>query len=410
MSEQFTSEFFAGNRARLRELFSGTAPIILTANGLVQRGGDSPYGFCQDASFWYLTGVDEPDVVLVLDKEKEYLIVPRREAVREAFDGAVDQQRLTTVSGIKTIYDEREGWRQLKNRIKRVKHVATLAALPGYVEQYGFYANPARGRLIETIKRSNSGVEILDIGQHLARLRSIKQPVELAALQTAIDITSAAIKDATKPAKFAKYAREYEIEADLTRGFRSRGAAGHGFDPIVASGVRACVLHNVANDGQLAADELVVLDVGAEVSHYSADITRTVALGQPSKRQQAVFDAVLAVQRYAATLLKPGAILKDYEASVAKMMGEKLRELGLIKTIETADVRRYFPHATSHFLGLNVHDVGDYRRPLEPNMVLTVEPGIYIPEEGIGVRIEDDVLITEAGNSMLSADLPTRLI
>jgi len=406
MSERFTSDFFAGNREKLRQLFTGTAPIVVTANGLLQRGGDSTYPFEQDASFWYLTGIDDPDIVLVMDKAREYLIVPHREETRVAFDGAVDENHASRVSGVQTIYDEKEGWRQLSGRLKRARHVATLAPAPAYVEAHGLYANPARASLVQKMKDVNGALELLDLNQHLARLRSVKQAPELAAIQEAIDITIATLKDVTKPAKLAKYAYEYELEADIFQGFRKRGAAGHSFEPIVASGARACTLHNVANNGRLSADELVVLDVGAAVDHYAADITRTVSLSSPGKRQQAVFDAVLEVQAFAFELMKPGAHVRENEEKIEHFMGEKLRELGLIKTIGHDEVRHFYPHATSHFLGLNVHDIGDYGRPLEPGMVLTVEPGIYIHDEAIGVRIEDDVLITKHGAKILSGRLP----
>lgn len=413
MSEKFisdfSSDFFVGNRERLRQLFKGTAPIVVTANGLLQRGGDSTYPFQQDASFWYLTGISEPDIILVMDKAKEYLIVPARGATRVAFDGSVDDEALKRVSGIQTVYDDAEGWRQLSARLHRVKHVATLAPPPTYVEAHGMYTNPARAQLLTRLKEANDAVEQLDIAPHLAALRMIKQPEELAAIQAAIDITVDTIKEVTRPANLHKYAHEYEVEADISRGFRRRGASGHAFEPIVASGEHACTLHNVANDGALASDELLLLDIGADVASYASDITRTVSLGKPSRRQQAVYDAVLEVQEFALGLLKPGALIKDNEQQIEQFMGEKLRELGLIKTISHDDVRQFFPHATSHFLGLNVHDIGDYTRPLEPGMVLTVEPGIYIPDEAIGIRIEDDVLITPDGYKILSDRLPRRL-
>jgi Xaa-Pro aminopeptidase len=168
-------------------------------------------------------------------------------------------------------------------------------------------------------------------------------------------------------------------------------------------------MHYITNQAPLSADELVVLEVGAEVEHYSADIARTVSMSTPSRRQQVIHETVLEVQEFARNLLKPGTLLREYEDEVAVFMGEKLRELGLIKTISDENVRMYFPHRTSHFLGLNTHDVGDYDRPIEPGVVLTVEPGIYIPEEGIGVRIEDDVLITSHGNKILSNKLPRAL-
>jgi Xaa-Pro aminopeptidase len=411
MSESyFTSEFFAANRQHLRELFTGTAPIVITANGLLQRLGDSTYSFAQDANFWYLTGIEEPDVVLVMDREREYLIVPRRSASRETFDGAVANEALSSRSGIKDILDDDAGWELLGGRSKKVRHVATVVAPPMYIEAYGLYTNPARAALRERLMLYNGDLELLDLSPHLTRLRMIKQPSELQAIEAAIAITSDSIKAAMQPAKVRKAAYEYEIEAELGYGFRKRGAAGHAFDPIVASGARACTLHNVANAGALAADELLLMDVGAEVEHYAADITRTYSLGQPARRQKAVHQAVLDTQRYAFSLLKPGVQIRDYEELVEQFLGEKLRELNLIKSISHESVRRYCPHAISHFLGLNVHDVGDYERPLEPGMVLTVEPGIYIPDEAIGIRIEDDVLITETGIRNLSNKLSREIV
>jgi Xaa-Pro aminopeptidase len=405
MESRFTSEFFAGNRQRLRGLFTGTAPIVVSANGLLQRGGDSTFAFAQDANFWYLTGIDEPDILLVMDRDTEYLIVPKRSASREAFDGAMVAEALVQRSGIRTVYDDKAGWDKLAGRLKKVKHAATLAIPPAYVEHYGFYTNPARAALVQRLRETKPDVELLDLSPHLSRLRMIKQPIELAAIRAAIDITIRTMKESLKPAKLRKYAFEYEIEAELSRGFRRRGAVGHGFEPVVASGPRACTLHNVANNGGLSADELLIVDVGAEVGHYSADITRTFSLGSPSRRQQTVHAAVAEIQQFAFGLLKPGTTLKGYEQQVERYMGEKLRELGLVKTISHNEVRKFSPHATSHFLGLNVHDVGDYDRPLEPGVVLTVEPGIYIPREGIGVRIEDDVLITPGGIKILSDKL-----
>jgi len=408
MHDYFSSDFFVANRARLRQLFSGTAPIVLTANGLLQRNGDNSYRFRQDSSFWYMTGIDQPDIWLVMDKNKEYLIIRGRDEVREAFDGRIESDELARRSGITTIFDEKTGWKQLGSRLKRSKHVATLGAAPAYAEWHGFYANPSRAELLSQIKTYNEEVELLDLREHFKRMRVVKQQEELNALQAAIDITLDGIKYVSSHSRLSKYGYEYEVEADLSRQFRRAGSR-HAFDPIIASGPRACQLHNMESDGPLSADELMVLDVGADVSNYAADITRTVAIGEPSRRQQAVFDAVCEVQTYALDLLKPGVIMLDYEKEVETFMGEKLRELGLIKTIDHEAVRHYYPHATSHFLGLDPHDVGDYKMALEPGMVLTCEPGIYIPGEGIGIRIEDDVLITADGNTVMSAALPNQL-
>lgn len=410
MTKIFGSDFFAGNRERLKNLFTGTAPIVLTAHGLLQKSADEFYPFRQDSNFWYLTGCNEHDIILVLDKDKEYLIVPTRDPIIEAFDGAINTEALAAMSGIKDIVSEKEGWQRLNARLKKVQHVATLAANKPYIEHSGMYSNPARASLIARMKEANPELKLLDLRQHLSHMRMIKQLQELEALRGAIDITADTLKEISRPNRLSKFGYEYEIEADITRGFRRRGAQGHAFSPIVASGERACTLHHIANDGQLSSDELIVLDVGAQYQHYCADITRTASLsGQPTRRQQQVHQSVADVQDYAYSLLKPGVDLQSYEKQIEKFMGEKLRELGLIKSIDSDAVRQYFPHATSHFLGLDAHDAGDYGQPLSSGMVITVEPGIYIKEEAIGIRIEDDVLITESGIEILTSRLPREL-
>jgi Xaa-Pro aminopeptidase len=406
MYQHFSSDFFRGNRERLRTLFTGSAPIVLTAHGLLQQSNDTAYTFHQDANFWYLTGIEDPDVVLVMDKHKEYLIVPEQDWVKEAFDGEVNYEQLTATSGIETVLPAKEGWRQLGARLKRVKHVATMAAPPAYVDFYGFYTNPARTVLIERIKQINPDIELLNVRQHFEHMRMVKQAPELAAIERAVDITVKTLKAISKKG----YARENEYEGEITARFRKAGADGYAYDPIVATGYHACTMHHFKNNGVIGPSDLVLIDVGASVEHYGADVSRTFAFSnKPTKRQRAVHDAVLQVHEYVLSYLKPGMTLRESEKLSEHFMGEKLRELGLIKTIEKEAVRKLFPHATSHFLGLDTHDLGDYDRPLEPGMVLTVEPGIYIPDESIGVRLEDDILITSEGIKNLSATLPYEL-
>lgn len=401
------AEFFALNRQRLTELFTGKAPIIMTANGLLQRNSDVTYPFRQDSSFWYFTGIEEPDIVLVIDKGREYLIVPERDESRQAFDGVIDVAALTERSGIAQVLSADQGWKQLGVRLKKVKHLATLAPPPDYVEHHGIYTNPARARLLSQVQEFNPEVELLDLRDHVTRLRMIKQPAELDCIRSAIDITAGALT-ALKKRGWDRFEYEYQLESAITDRFGKKRAR-HAYSPIVASGGNACTLHYVHNSGQVQENAFVLLDVGAEVNNYAADITRTYAVGTVSKRHRSVYESVLAVQEYAFGLLKPGITVKEFEHKVQQFMGEKLRELGLIKSIESDEVRKYYPHATSHFLGLDVHDVGDYERPLEPGMVMTVEPGIYIPEENIGVRIEDNVVITESGMENLSAKLSRTL-
>ena len=402
----FTAEFFAANRTRLKSLFTGTAPIILTANGLLQRNGDTAFPFRQDSSFWYLTGITEPDILLVMDKYKEYLIVPGRTASREAFDGSIDIDATKKLSGITDIYDEKQGWKLLSGRLKRVQHAATLAAAPSYVKAHGMYVNPARRALAKRLHAENQSLDLLDLRQHLTTMRMVKQAAEIEALRQAVDATTKSFTKAKK--QLDKFKHEYELESVFSSEFRRMGLQ-HAYPPITAAGKNAVTLHYMANNAPIDPKDLVLIDIGADAHGYAADITRTYAVSSPSKRQQQVWGAVAEVQDYAFSLLKPGVTLGENEKKIETFMGEKLREIGLIRTITREKVRAYYPHATSHFLGLDVHDAADYERPLEPGMVLTVEPGIYIPEEGIGIRIEDNVLITDKGHEILSKNLPREL-
>ena len=405
---EFNEDFFINNRKSLRRAIKEEVPIVVTANGLLQRGADVSYPFSQDANFWYLTGIPDPDITLVMDGDREFLIVPIREGVRVVFDGQIDDQSLTRISGIKDIVNEASGWKRLDAILERTGRLATLAPASMYIEQFGMYANPARYRLMDRIRQHTQEIELIDIRPEMADLRMIKQEVEIQAIQSAVYITNQTLKEVlSKPAGTYRY--EYQVEADISRGFRFYGSQGHSFEPIVAGGVRACTLHNITNSAPLKAGELVVIDVGTSVQGYSSDITRVYANGRPSQRQRDVFSAVKEAHQYALSLLKPGVGMKSYEQKVARFIGGKLKQLGLINTLKEESVREYFPHATSHFLGLNPHDTGNYQKPLKPGIVLTVEPGIYIHDEAIGVRIEDDVLITETGAKVLSRGLPSEL-
>jgi len=409
MTSFFNSNFFKQNRKKLQETLGNDTPIIITANGSMQRAADEPFKFVQDSNFWYLTGLNTADLVLVLTKQESYLIAPVLTLERQVFDGAYDIDELKTRSGITEIVDERTGWRRIKQLLQQTHTVATLQASPSYLPRHRLHTLPYRRRLIAKLKRLQPGVTIRDIRMELARMRSVKQPAEVQALQHAIDITTATLQAATKPATLQLAQHEYELEAAISHGFRSRGAEGHAFEPIVGAGAHGTTLHHINNEGPIRDNDMIVLDVGACVEHYAADITRTVCKQPLSGRQSDVFQAVIAVQDYALSLLKPGVILHEYEAAVAKYMGTQLQQLGLISTNTPDQVHRYFPHATSHFLGLDTHDAGDYSQPLATNMIITCEPGIYIPEEGLGVRIEDDVLITNTGCKVLSSACPRLL-
>jgi Xaa-Pro aminopeptidase len=403
--EEIKSEFYINNRQRLRSLFTGTAPIVLTANGAIQQTSDMTYPFRQDSSFWYFSGLDEPGAILVIEKTKEYIILPNRPKFTDIEEGELDISSIIDQSGITEILDYQEGWRRLSNKIKRAKHAAILPAPPAYIESYGFYTNPARAQLQAKLKEINEEISFLDIRKHIVKLRLIKQPIEIESIENAIYITANVIKKVQK--RISKYEYEYEVDAFILSEFR-RVNSKPAFTNIVSTGINSVAIHYNKGDTKLSETNLILLDIGAETNHYAADITRTFSIGEKiSKRQKQILNAVVDVQQYAYSIIKPGVVYIDYENKIEQYMGEKLRELGLINSIDTDSVRKYFPHLTSHFLGLDPHDVGDRDTVFQENMVITVEPGIYIHEESIGIRIEDDVLITKDGIRILSVGLPS---
>jgi Xaa-Pro aminopeptidase len=402
----FEADFFTANRKVLLDR-SGARVIALAANGLLQRSADTTFPFRQDSNFWYLTGIEEPDYTLVITDSETFLISPKRAEHRDVWDGAIDKKALKAQSGISRIMEYHAGWIQLDLLIKKHKKVHTIAPAEAYLEHFGFYTNPARQKLLTAISKHRKA-EVVDIRKVLAYQRQIKQKPELRALQTAIDITASTLKDVQK--RLDLYKTEYEISADITQGFLARGASGHAYQPIVASGKNAATIHYVQSNAEVLPNNFLLLDVGAEVSNYSADITRTYQVGSLTPRQQAIYQAVLRVKAAATELLCPGVLMKEYEQKVDALMALELKELKLISDIhDKKQLKKYYPHLTSHFLGLDTHDAADYFLPLEPGMVLTVEPGVYIPEEGIGIRIEDNVLITSTGVDNLSAALLTNL-
>ncbi len=397
-------EFFIRNRKNLQQKLEGGALIIVTAQSLLQRSADTTYPFRQDSNFFYLTGIEMPDCIVVLCEGEEFLILPKRSEVETIFGGSVNRDEIAKISGITTIYSYSEGWDRYKKLQLGRKKIYTLNQAPPKVSAIdSFFTNPARRLLLQKLRRLNKSSELTDIRPILSQLRQIKQAEEVKAIQEAINITAEGFK-ATR-ALLDSSTSENEIEAQFDSLFKTK-CARHGYQPIVAAAERACVLHYVRNDQPVKATDLCLLDVGAEVTNYSADISRTYGKDL-SSRQLEVVATVKQVQDEAIAVLQPGITWKDFAKQVELLMGNALVELHLITDITTEAVHTYFPHAISHSLGLDVHDVCDYK-VIQENMVITVEPGIYIPEEQIGVRIEDNILITKNGAKNLSAEIPYR--
>ncbi len=256
------------------------------------------------------------------------------------------------------------------------------------------------------IKRLDSDTEIIDIKKHIINLRMIKQPQELNAISEAIRVSSEAFNEVKS--NLENFKNESDIEAVINQVF-FKNKLGWAYESIVASGVNGCTLHYIENNAEIYKNSLILIDAGAEYMNYSSDITRTYSVKKPTSRQKQVHQAVVDVQEFAFSILKPGITIKDYEKQIENYMGQQLLKLGLIKEVNRENVRKYYPHATSHHLGLDTHDVADYETQLKENMVLTVEPGIYISEEKIAVRIEDDVVLTPDGINILSKSLSSDL-
>jgi len=273
MDSFFDPEFFRSNRRKLRAQVADGAPIIITGNGQMQRSGDEASKFHQDSTFWYLTGLNGPDLTLVITAGDEYLIVPTISFEREAFDGAHDLTAYGARSGIKTIVAAKAGWARLRTELQGAKKAATLASPPAYMERHGLHTLPYRRRLLAKLKRMNAKLEFQDLRPELARMRCVKQPAELKAIQRAVDITTETLQEVVKG--LGNITHENQLEAALTYGFRMRRAEDHAFWPIAGAGMHTTTLHHFENNGPIAPDDLIILDVGAEVEHYAADVART---------------------------------------------------------------------------------------------------------------------------------------
>lgn len=372
----------------------------MTGYGEMQRSNDSATSFEQEANFWYLTGIASPGWWLILDGTHgtEWLVSPELSDMQQVFDGSLDKDEVYRLSGIKTVLVHDDAMRRLRELAKH-HSIAYTTEQPRPVRDHAtFQLNHAQTDLRKTLERTFQNVQICN--RELALLRTLKQPGEVALIQKAIDITMAAFEAMKPTLQTARY--EYELEAVLGYEIRRKGAV-HAYDPIVAGGLNACTLHYSKNDAPLQKKSLVLFDVGARYQGYAADISRTYSLSVPTKRQRAVHDAVCRAQADCIALLKPGLTFTEYYDHTERIMTKTLESLKL----SPARYREYFPHAMGHGLGIDVHDVLGGYQELRPGMVLTVEPGLYIKEEAIGIRIEDDILITENGHRNLSGRLST---
>lgn len=400
-----THDFFTGNRHRLYTQLKPHSFAVFTAFTRVQGDNDAAAPFRQEGNFWYLTGIEEADWRLVadIDSGEEWLVAPHVDFIHRMFDGGLSPEQAARLSGIKQIIDKREGSALLK-KLAASKQIAYTIS-PEDMRRFGFVPNPALRRLATQLKKD---VAVADVRLPLAKMRAIKQPAEITALQKAVTVTIEGIEAILAQLKHLQY--EYEADAILTSVFRRQGAV-HAFEPIIGAGKNTCVLHHPLPKDPLVQNDWLLLDVGARVDGYSADISRTIPIGKPSPRHLAVYEAVQRMHDYTFDMLKSGTPVREFMHKAYHNVGEELKRLGLIAEIkldETA-VFKYMPHAIGHGLGVDVHDALGKPEIFAENMVLTVEVGCYIVDQGIGVRLEDDVLITKDGATNMSKQVPIEL-
>ncbi|HET8883923.1 MAG TPA: Xaa-Pro aminopeptidase [Candidatus Saccharimonadales bacterium] len=400
------STFFRKNRYNFSQSVHGGVAVF-AAYAQMQRGNDMAHAFEQEANFWWLTGIESADWWLIIDgtRGKSWLVAPQISESHQIFDGSLGAGDAIEISGVDAVISHDEAMTLLRDLSKKHSVAYALGEQP-HAEHLDFTLNPAIKAVRDVVSRIFNSVQ--DCRKELAQLRAIKQPDEIIAMKKAINVTINAFERVKK--QLPDCTHEYHIEAEFSHYFRTHGARGHAYDPIVAAGKNACTLHYTANSQKLKKQQLILLDIGVRMSGYAADITRTYAYGEPTKRQVQVHYAVQSAQREIIALLQPNLSVEQYQRDVDAIMTEALMGLDLMASRDDmASFRKYFPHAISHGLGVDVHDSLGGPAFLQPGMVLTVEPGIYIPEEGIGVRIEDDILITPTGHTNLSGHLSTDL-
>lgn len=410
------TEFFIHNRENLRALLKPNSMVILHANDIYPTNADGTLAFKQNSDLFYLTGVDQEDTVLVLMpdavdvNEREILFVKETSELIAIWEGeklTKDQARAAT--GIKRI-EWFAGFDAFLHRmVPQVEHIylATNEHLRASV-----VVETRNARFIKECQARYPLHRYERLAPLLQRLRITKHPVELDMIQRACNITDAGFR---RLLGFVKPGvGEWEIEAELVHEFVRRGSRGFAYAPIIGSGKNACVLHYVENDQVCKDGEMVLMDVAAEYAGWASDLTRTIPVnGRFTRRQRDVYDAVLRVFNGANSLLRPGNTPLEYQKQIIELMEHELVGLGLFSAKEAraqgadkALVKKYFMHGTSHHLGLDVHDVCPPHEPFAEGMVFTIEPGIYIREEGLGVRLENDVVIGAKGNFDLMGSIP----
>jgi len=417
--ERLNPELFIENRARLAAQLTPNAIAVLTSNDIMPTSADGTMGFRQNPDLFYLSGVDQEESVLVLfpdareSKHREVLFLKETSEHIAIWDGQkLSKDDATQLSGIETVL-----W---TSSMDAVMGGLILQADTIYLNtnEHARMSSPVetrQDRLRKEIQAQFPLHRYERLAPVMADLRSVKSEHEIVPLQTACDITDKGFRRVlgfTKPGVM-----EYEIEAEYIHEFTRAGATGFAYTPIIATGANACVLHYIENDCECKDGDMLLMDVGAEYANYNADMTRSIPVnGRFSDRQRDVYNAVHRVFTACYDLLRPGVLINDYQKEVQKLVeseliGLKLLDADAVKNQDKKNplFKKYFMHGTSHHLGLDVHDVGHRWREVQEGMVFTVEPGIYIREEDLGIRLENDIVVGKESSFDLMRNIPIEI-
>ncbi len=414
--DPISQELFLKNRENLVNLLLPKSLAVLNSNDIMPTNADGTMRLVQNSDLFYLSGIDQEETILILfpdfpnEEYREILFVKETSELIEVWEGhKYTKEEATEASGIGKVCWLSEFDGIFSTLMAEAEHV--------YLNTNEHIRASVRvetrdARFITFCQEQYPLHRYERLAPLMHRLRAVKSEPEIAMQQRACDITEQAFR---RVLKFVKPGvMEYEIEAEYLHEFVRNGSRGFAYEPIVASGENACILHYLDNHAECQAGDVLMMDVGAEYGRYYADMSRSIPVsGRFTERQKAVYNAVLRVQRAAMDLLRPGNTIKEYHREVGKLMERELIGLGLLNAREVKQqdekkplYKKYFMHGTSHHLGLDVHDVGNVYRPFEAGMVFTVEPGIYIREEGLGIRLENNVVITNDGVHDLMRNIP----
>ena len=398
------NSLFIKNRKKFIDKMEDNSIAFFNSNDNYPVSADTTLPFEQHRDLFYLSGINQEETVLLLFKKsneefKEIIFLTEPNDLLTHWEGArLDRKKTLSISGIHNIC-----WLNELDKIigALMKEVQILYLNKNEHYRAKIETQTREERFNNWITKEYPSKETKGCNIILQRLRSVKEPIEIQLIQKACDITELGFRRILNFVKPGVW--EYEIEAEFSHEFLRNKSKKFAYSPIIASGVNSNILHYIKNNNQCREGDVLLLDVGAEYANYSSDMTRTIPVsGRFTKRQKAIYNSVLLVKNEATKLLRPGLLWKEHYAEVGKIMTSELLKLGLLskndiqnQTKENPAFKKYFTHGVSHHLGLDTHDYGDLSRPIEKNMVFTVEPGIYVQEENFGIRLEDDVVVQE---------------